>query len=380
MHSTHTWLMLPIALAVLALPGVRGQTPSAAPGQADNPFPYAAAEPKAQGFSLSKGAEYLDGVARFWMRDNSCGACHANFAYLMARPLVGEHPSPLLKETRQFLETRTPNPRRFSFDSRAVSIAFALAWDDARSGGKLQPSTRQTLRHMWGLQKPHGGWNPLGCGEVLPPETDGHYTVTLAALAAGVAPEGYARTPEAQDGLTKLRRYLVRYPARILHDDAMRLWASLHVDGLMTAAGREATAQSLLAAQGQDGGWSLPALSTRPTPAEARKFPSDGYGTAFVIYVLRQAGVPATRPEIARGVGWLRSNQRASGRWFTPAPVSPTEGGVGSRDLYAQNLGTAFAVLALKACEGTDRPSGPGNHRQVRRTPGLWLRDRLIPD
>src|SRR5262249_9312155 len=161
MHATHAWLMLPIALVVLVLPGVRGQTPSAVPGPADNPFPYAAAEPKVQGFSLSQGADYLDGVARFWMRDNSCGTCHANFAYLMARPLVAEHPSPLLKEARQFLETRQPNPRRFSFDAQAVAIAFALAWDDAHSGGQLRPSTRRALRRMWDLQQPHGGWKPL---------------------------------------------------------------------------------------------------------------------------------------------------------------------------------------------------------------------------
>src|SRR5262245_19835478 len=382
MHSTRTWLLLPIALAVLVLPArVCGQTPSAARGQADNPYPYAVGEPKAKGFSLAKGAEYLDGVAEFWMRPNSCGACHANFAYLMARPLVGGRPTPLLAETRQFLEKRKPsNPRRFSFDAESVSIAFALAWDDAGRGGKLRPSTRLALRRMWDLQKPQGMWSPLGCGEVLPAETDRHYAVTLAALAAGVAPEGYARMPEAQDGLTKLRRYLVTNRARILHDDAMLLWASLHVDGLMTAAERAATVQSLLAMQGKDGGWSFSALSTRPTPAEAKKFHSDGYGTALVIYVLRQAGVSATRPEIARGVAWLQGNQRASGRWFTPAPVSATEGGVGSRDLYAQNLGTAFTVLALKACEGTNSRSAIENDRPVRPRAGLSLRDRLISD
>jgi squalene-hopene/tetraprenyl-beta-curcumene cyclase len=102
----------------------------------------------------------------------------------------------------------------------------------------------------------------------------------------------------------------------------------------------------------------------------------------LAIYVLREAGVPAARPEIARGVGWLRSNQRASGRWFTPSPAAgdPTEGGVGARDLYVQNLGTAFAVLALKACEGTGRSSAPGEPRPLRRLPGLSLRDRLIFD
>src|SRR5262249_19015815 len=207
-----------------------------------------------------------------------------------------------------------------------------------------------------------------------------HYTAVLAALAVGVAPEGYARSAEAQDGLTRLRRYFVKSPPRNLHDQAMLLWASLYADGLMTTAERAETVQSLLAAAQPDGGWSLAALSGQPArPAAA---PSDGYGTALAVYVLRQAGVPASRPEIARGAAWLRSNQRASGRWFTPSPAAgdPTEGGVGARDLYVQNLGTAFTVLALQACDGLEGSLAPGKPRPLRQIPGLSLRDRLIFD
>lgn len=380
MRSTHTWLTLPIVLVMLALAArVYGQTPDAKP--ADNPYPYAADEPKAKAFSLSKSTEYLDGVAQFWMRPNSCGACHANFAYVMASPLLGEQQTPLLVETRRFLEKREPTPQ-FSFNAHAVAIAFALAWDDARSGDKLQPATRQALRRMWALQKPEGGWSKMGCGEIVPSENDRHYTAVLAALAVGLAPEGYARTPEAQDGLTRLRRYFAKSPPRNLHDEALLLWASLHVDGLMTTAEREATVQALLARQGPDGGWSFAALSDRAKHPAASGLPSDGYGTGFAIYVLRQAGVPATRPDLARGVRWLHSHQRASGRWFTPSEAAnhPTEGGVGARDLYVQNLGTAFTVLALKACEGTDSRLSPENPRALRKASGLSLRDRLIFD
>ena len=81
------------------------------------------------------------------------------------------------------------------------------------------------------------------------------------------------------------------------------------------------------------------------------------------MYILRQAGVSASRPEIARGVAWLKGQQKASGRWTAPAAVSPTEGGVGSRDLYAQNHATAFTVLALKACEPTQTSLTPQRRR-----------------
>jgi squalene-hopene/tetraprenyl-beta-curcumene cyclase len=378
MRSTHTRLLLPAVLVVLALPaGAGALPPTAAATLAGNPYPYAPHEPRAKAASLAAAAEYLDGVARYWMRPNSCGTCHANFAYLMARPRAGGDPPAVLAETRQFLEARKP-PRDFSFDAHAVGIAFALAWDDARTGDVLRPTTRDALRRMWATQRANGTWPRLGCGELLPSENDTPYTAVLAALAAGLAPEGYAHSREAQDGLTRLRRYFALNPPKTLHDTALRLWASLHLDGLMTTPEREAAVRRLLAARGRDGGWSLAAMSGPPaTPASLLDERGDGYSTALAVYVLRQAGVSAAHAGVARGAAWLRASQRVSGRWFTPAPVSPTEGGVGSRDLYAQNLGTAFAVLALDACDTADtRPGAPRPYRR----PGLSLRDGATPD
>ena len=64
----------------------------------------------------------------------------------------------------------------------------------------------------------------------------------------------------------------------------------------------------------------------------------------FVVFVLRHAGIPADRDALKRGVVWLKSNQRESGRWFTKSLNTDTHH-------YISNAGTAFAVLALKACE-----------------------------
>jgi squalene-hopene/tetraprenyl-beta-curcumene cyclase len=367
MRSTPSWVALPTAFVLALAACLHGQAPRAS-RPPDNPYPYAANEPKAKSFSLAKSGEYLDGVAGFWMRQNSCGFCHANFPYLMARPLLKGPPTPLVPETRQFMASRKsgprvsfsdggvaglrPKPTPLSFYSPAerVGIAFALAWDDAHTTGKLRPDTRQALRQMWAAQRPQGYWYKMGCGSFPPLENDQYYSATLAALAAGVAPEGYTRTTEAQDGLTRLRRYLTKAPVPDLHHRAMLLWASLHVEGLTTSAEREETVKALLARQRGDGGWSMANLRRRHAPPGS---PSDGYATAFAVYVLRQAGLSASRSEVARGVAWLKSNQRASGRWFTPSPAAgdQTEGGVGTRDLYVQNLGTAFAVLALKACD-----------------------------
>jgi squalene-hopene/tetraprenyl-beta-curcumene cyclase len=66
-----------------------------------------------------------------------------------------------------------------------------------------------------------------------------------------------------------------------------------------------------------------------------------------VIYVLRQAGVPALDPRIQKGIQWLKTHQRASGRWFTRSLWR-------DRRHYITHAGTAYAILALAACnEGT---------------------------
>lgn len=72
--------------------------------------------------------------------------------------------------------------------------------------------------------------------------------------------------------------------------------------------------------------------------------PSDGYGAGLVIFVLRQAGVATSPAAIQRGKNWLATNQRVSGRWFTRSLN-------GVRQHSINDTATAFAVLALTACE-----------------------------
>jgi squalene-hopene/tetraprenyl-beta-curcumene cyclase len=76
--------------------------------------------------------------------------------------------------------------------------------------------------------------------------------------------------------------------------------------------------------------------------------PSDGYGTGLVVYVLRQAGIPATHESIQRGKSWLAKNQRESGRWFTRSLN-------GVEQNYISDTGTVFAVLALEACSSSSK-------------------------
>ncbi len=322
-----------------------------AAAKADQPTPNSPTEPRADKFSPARAATFLDSVALNWTEQRKCGTCHTNYVYLMARPALKDVPWPSMNKVRDFFEKRVANwnnkadkSNKPRWDAEVVATAVTLAFNDAQTTGKLHPLTRKALDRMWTLQKPDGSWNWLKCG--WPPyEHDDYFGAVFAAVGVGFAPEGYAQTLAGHSGLAKLRKYLVATPAPDLHHRTMLLWAASRLDGVMSMEEKRATVKSLLALQRPDGGWSLPSLGSwkrRDGSPNDPAGPSDGYATGLTIYVLRQAGIPAQNPQIQRGVVWLTTNQRASGRWFTRSLNN-------DRFHYITNAGTGFAVMALQA-------------------------------
>jgi squalene-hopene/tetraprenyl-beta-curcumene cyclase len=311
-----------------------------------DPGPTKPDEPVAKAFSPAKAAEYLDGVGVGWTRDRQCITCHTNLPYLLARPALPGDAG--WKEVRAFLDKDVAswsNGGKPRGDTFVVATAFALAFNDARTTGKLSPPARAALDRMWKGQKPTGEWSWIKC-DWPPLEHDDYYGATVAALAVGVAPGEYAKTEGAKAGVEKLRAYFKKTPAPDLHHRAMLLWASTKVDGLLTAEEQQKIAAELRAKQHADGGWALPSLGTykrRDKTTNDPNAPSDGYGTGYAVFVLRQAGVSADDPAVKKGVAWLKANQRESGRWFTRSLNN-------DKAHYITNAGTAFAVLALDAC------------------------------
>jgi squalene-hopene/tetraprenyl-beta-curcumene cyclase len=212
---------------------------------------------------MARAAAFLDDVSLDWTRQHQCGTCHTNYPYLAARPSLKGPEAPAMAEVRRFFEDRVAHwddenqeakPR---WDAEVVATATALAIHDAATTGRLHPLTRKALDRTWTLQKPAGGFDWLKCG--WPPyEHDDYYGAVVAALGAGHAPDGYARTPAAREGLARLRAYLAATPPPDLHHATMLLWASTRLDGLITADRRDATISRLRAVQRPDGGWSLP--------------------------------------------------------------------------------------------------------------------------
>jgi squalene-hopene/tetraprenyl-beta-curcumene cyclase len=326
----------------------------------DGPAPNRPDEPLARVLSLAKAGEHLDGAALAWLNDHQCAACHTNYPYLMARPMLGDARAPALLKMRQFFEERVAGwdkggkgaglPEGSEGTTEVVATAATLAFHDAQSTGKLHPLTRQALARMWEVQRPDGSWD-WNKHQLPPQEYDEYFGVVFAAVGVGHAPEGYAGSDAAKDGLARLRGYLTKHPAPDLHHRLWLLWASLKLDGLMTPAEREQTIKDLRALQRADGGWALPALGDwrrrdgRPNDKQAA---GDGYATGLVVYVLRQAGVGKDDPAVQKGVKWLTANQRESGRWFVRSLSA-------DRAHYITTAGTAYAVMALRACDVADK-------------------------
>lgn len=327
------------SLLLLALPLLVAAEPVNYP----KPKPTQAEEPVAKVYSPQKAASYLDAVGVNWTRERRCVTCHTNMPYLMARPqLPGEDG---WKEVRKFLADDVKKwatgakPRG---DAYVVATAAGLVFTDI-PGGKLSDESKQALAKMWSTQRKTGEWSWLKC-DWPPLEHDDYYGAVLAATIVGYAPENYAQSTEAQEGLKRLKDYFKKTPAPDLHHQAHLLWASVKLDGLMTADEKTATIQELKKRQREDGGWSLPSLGKYQRRDKSPNDPnaaSDGYATGYVSYILKQAGVPATDASVSRGLNWLKQNQRESGRWFTRSLNN-------DRDHFITNAGSAFAVLALE--------------------------------
>lgn len=308
-------------------------------------------EPVAAEYSAEHAAEYLDRSALNWQKTKKCATCHTNLFYMAARPALSQI-LPDSGEVRIFYEDyrnvrwkkKGPSEKQGFWP---IVVGAGLTFNDAQTSGKLSDVARDVLDIMWTVQRDDGGWRWPDC-DYAPMEIDDHYGVTIAALTVGIAPDDYAKTPQALAGLKKIREYLRANPPKSLHHRAMLAWCSVRLEGIVSESERRDTLAELLSLQLEDGGWSTSGLlsdwkpsRTNGQPLETKK--SDGYGTGFVMVVARELGVPANDARLRRGVDWLHANQRESGKWFTRSPVNDCGN-------LITNVGSAYAILALQAC------------------------------
>ncbi len=323
-------------------------------------------------------AQYLDQREAWWMawpaaaRDHGtfCVSCHTALTYAIARPALGPAP-----EAQRALDDNVTKRVRLwktvgpyfggqplqSRGTEAVLNALILASMDA-SSGKLGGDSRAAFDNMWALQESSGAWPWINFkNEPWEGDDSPFYGATLAAIAAGAAPENYRATPEIREHLHLLREYLVReYPKQPLIHQAFLPWASAKLPGLLSPGQQSSIINDLLGEQRTDGGWSTSSLAwswrgSAPrtlykllvrSDASPLKAKSDGLATGLVVFALEQSGLPRQDVRLQRGLTWLAQHQSAEGRWpayslNTHRDLSPGPG------LFMTDAATGFAVLAL---------------------------------
>ena len=317
-------------------------------------------------FSPKLAVDYMEQGAVAWTGERQCIACHTNGTYMVVRPLMTARLGPPQKALRDFFVSKLkeelaadPEDMRPELDStEAVYVAAGLAIWDADVTHRLSPETAQALDMMFKLQRADGDWT-ISDDNNPPLESSRYQLATVAARAVGNAPGWLAQQNGMPVGarINLLENYL--RAERKLQGDYDRtdlLWAATELQGLLSDKRKQQLVQMIFSHQRADGGWSmrnfaLPEEWGKGNRAEKLRAeiefpnsPSDGHMTGLAIIALRKAGVPASDPRIQRGVSWLLTNQRSSGRWWTRSLV---------RDgwQFINYSGTVYPLLALDLCD-----------------------------
>ncbi|MDP7015466.1 MAG: hypothetical protein QGG36_06685 [Pirellulaceae bacterium] len=323
-------------------------------------------EAKLDKLSVDKATSYLEGGGSAWNKERKCIACHTNGTYLQLRPSLTSVLGKPSDEMRQFFvsrlaahqETFEKKPEDLKRGIRPTQIAYiaqGLAEWDAHVSKKLSAETKQALELMLALQSDDGSWGNTDC---WPPfESSDYQGATIAAMALAAAPEFLSKADEKQQAaVEKLKKYFRETKPANEYMNVLLLWTATRMPDLLTDAKRTELIEQLFSKQQADGGWAIrqfaePEQWGRGNRAKKLRDEkgfdspaSDGHMTGLAIMVLRDAGAPATDARIKKGVAWLKTNQRVSGRWWTRSLNTDSFH-------FITYSGTLYALAALQKCD-----------------------------
>ena len=327
-------------------------------------------------------AAYLDGRQSWWQswpnaardHDTQCVSCHTAMPYALARASLRaelrerEQPAPerklldnVVKRVRLWKDVEPFYPDQKdglpktseSRGTEAILNALILSSRDAELAS-ASDDARMAFDNLWALQfrtgDLSGAWAWLNFH--LEPWESGdaaYFGASLAAIAIGTEPGGYAASPDIQDRLKKLREFLQRGIATTpLFNRVMLVWASARLPGVLSAPERQAIVDAVWSTQNADGGWSLMSLGQfKRSDGTVLDAGSDGYATGVVAFALLQAGHSRTEPHVAKALEWLVQHQdRATGMWLSSS-LNKQRDPASDRGKFMSDAATAYAVLAL---------------------------------
>jgi squalene-hopene/tetraprenyl-beta-curcumene cyclase len=312
------------------------------------------------GFDLRAAEEAAAFAATDWQAKHDCVTCHTNGLFLVAGAKSTAMEKPY-QQSRAFATTyldrylkegRAQQGQHGSIEGIVATSAF-LAIGEARGQGVVSPGSLRALRHALSLMSDQGHFPSWLTCDWPPYEVDHHFGSSLLLVALGGTSKEFQTEPALVEGIARLRAWLKAHPPTNAHQAGMCLWADATGGMELADAQRLEYITRCGTLQREDGGWSVFGIGewNRPdgTPQLSQ---SEAYATAFMVFILRQAGVPTQDEAIQRGLAWLRANQRESGRWFNRSPRR-------DRRHYLSNAATNFSLMAFEACRPetpTDKP------------------------
>jgi squalene-hopene/tetraprenyl-beta-curcumene cyclase len=333
-------------------------------------IPHFSANEPVVPFSLDKALTFLNQASTAWNGQRKCVACHTNGIYMTMRPALAPQlgePDPrerdfFVRAVQEKQKQSKTNLQRGTTPEQIIYAAAGLAEWDRHLTRKLSPETDAALRLMFSIQRKEGSWRALDCWP--PYESDEYHPATVAAMAVAAAPEWLASLddpkvpdgPEMKQAVDRLRTYLRETPPPHDYARVLLLWSALRMPDLLEESARAKLVEMLLAKQQADGGWSIRSFAKPEqwgsgnragrlrAESEFAAPPSDGHMTGLAVIVLRESGLKQDDPRLVKAVGWIKANQRSSGRWWTRSLNT-------DQYHFIAYSGTAFPIWALALCD-----------------------------
>jgi squalene-hopene/tetraprenyl-beta-curcumene cyclase len=329
-------------------------------------------EAKRESVSIPLALEYLEQGTQVWNGQRKCVTCHTNGIYMTVRPALTERLGPPSESVRQFfvetlkqLEAQdVATLKKSTRPAQVIYTAAGLAEWDKHVARQLSPETERALALMFSIQDDIGTWGTLDCWP--PYESDAFHEATVAAMAVAAAPGWQQKQsdPKVVERVELLKKYLRTQAPPHDYGKILLLWASNRMPDLIDAGRKAELVEMVWKHQRDDGGWSIrtfaapEAWGSGNRAARLKAEPdianpgSDGHQTGLAVIVLRESGVPASDPRLQKAVAWIKSNQRASGRWWTKSLNT-------DKWHFITYSGTAFPVLALSMCDALPESQSP---------------------